>query len=168
MAIRHHASVLAAALIVMGTAAPAEEPQAPELPAEQAELFDATCRRLAEAFLKNDVDAFIALCIPQELLAEVVSPTLLERGIEPLHKQLLEANAKRFTEFRTRFKDLAGFRFVSAEAGYRLEQAEAYADPELVLKNSYFTVGFANRLILKIKIEDMVLIGGNYYIITLD
>ena len=98
----------------------------------------------------------------------MVSPALLEHGIEALHKQLLEGNAKRFTEFRTRLKDLAGFRVVSAEVGYRLEQAESYADPEHILKNSYVTVGFANRLLLKIRIEDMVLIGGKYYIIQLD
>ena len=79
-----------------------------------------------------------------------------------------EGNAKRFTEFRKKFQDLEGFEFFSADVGYRPEQAESYSDPKLILKNSYITMAYANRIIVKIKIEDMVLIGGKYYIVQLD
>jgi len=47
--------------IMMGSAVFAQEPQAAELPAEQAARFDATCKSLAEAFLKDDVAAFLTL-----------------------------------------------------------------------------------------------------------
>lgn len=166
--IRHCAGLLTAIAVAFGTATLAQEPKPVQLPEDQARLFDATCKTLAEAFLKNDVDGFLKLCLPKHLLAEVLSPKVLERGTEALHNQMLEGNAKRFAEFRKRFQDLGGFQFVSADAGYRLERADAYADPKLILKNSHFTIGYANRIIVKIKIEDMVLMGGKYYIIQLD
>ena len=166
--IRHCAALLTALAIAFRTVTLAQEPKSAQLPVDQARLFEATCKTLAETFMKNDVDSFLKLCLPKDLLAEVLAPKVLERGTEALHKQMLEANAKRFAEFRKRFQDLEGFQFVSAEVGYRLERADTYSDPKLILKNSYFTIGYANRIILKIKIEDMVFIGGKYYIIQLD
>jgi len=98
----------------------------------------------------------------------VLSPALLEPGTDELHKQLLDGNSKRFTEFRRRFHGLDGFTFVSAEPGYRLESGRAYSDPRRIIKNSYITIGYADRLLVKVKIEEMALIGGKYYIIKLD
>jgi len=61
MTIRHIAALLLVPWIMMGSAVFAQEPQAAELPAEQAARFDATCKSLAEAFLKDDVAAFLTL-----------------------------------------------------------------------------------------------------------
>ena len=179
--IRYHAALLFATMLVAsGPAAPAQQPKAAQQPKpgqqpkpaqlseHEAQLFEATCKAVAESFVKDDVDGFLEHCIPKDLLLEVLSPKQLERGADALHKLLLEGNAKRFKEFRKGFQDLNGFTFTLAEVGYRSERAEMYADPKLALKNSYFTIAYANRIMVRIKIEDMVLIGGKYYVIQMD
>ncbi|MFP6658221.1 MAG: hypothetical protein VB853_08555 [Pirellulales bacterium] len=63
---------------------------------------------------------------------------------------------------------LEGFKYVRAEHGYRLSRSEAYADPRLVLKNSYVVMADANRLIVRVKLEEVVYIGGKYQLTKLD
>ena len=164
-------SVLGALLLAALPAAPAEPEESPAsatLSKEESAAFAATCKTLAQSFLKNDVEAFRKLCIPEDLLQEVVTPKLRERGIGELHKKILEGNTKRFAEFRDRFKDLTGFEFSSTSIGCRLDRSDAYADPRLVLKNSCFTIAYANRMTVRIEIEELVFMRGKYYLMKLD
>ncbi|MFP6901322.1 MAG: hypothetical protein VCA36_10290 [Opitutales bacterium] len=81
---------------------------------------------------------------------------------------ILEGNTKRFTEFRRKLGSLEEFKYLRAEHGYRLSGSEAYAAPSLVLKNSYVVMAYANRLIVKVKLEELVYIGGKYHLTKLD
>ena len=139
-----------------------------ELSENETKAFESMCKAFAESFLKGDEDGVRKVCIPQDLVLEVFSPKLLQNGRNPLHKMIVEGNTKRFNEYRRKLGNLEGFKYLRAEHGYRLIKSETYSAPRLVLKNSYVVMAYANRLIVKVKLEDLVYIGGKYHLTALD
>ena len=145
-----------------------QTPKPAELSENETKAFESMCKAFAESFLKGDEDGVRKVCIPQDLVLEVFSPKLLQNGRNPLHKMIVEGNTKRFNEYRRKLGNLEGFKYLRAEHGYRLIKSETYSAPRLVLKNSYVVMAYANRLIVKVKLEDLVYIGGKYHLTKLD
>ena len=168
----NHLICVLLAIVTMSIAVPAvsaeQTPKPSELSENETKAFGATCKAFAESFLKGDEGGLRKVCISKDLVLEVFSPKLLQHGRDTLHKMIIEGNTKRFTEFRQKLGSLEGFKYVRAEHGYRLSKSEAHADPRLVLKNSYVVMAYANRLIVKIKLEELVYIGGKYHLTALD
>jgi hypothetical protein len=138
------------------------------LSAEQKKAFAETCEALAQSFLKNDKDAFQKLLIPIDQMGAVFSPELLNSGAEQLHEKIVAGDLNRFAELRARFSDLSGFEFSSGTVGYPLSRADVYLQATPVLENSYFIIAYANRLVLNVKLEELVYVGGKYYLTKLD
>ncbi len=159
-------------IITMTVAIPSvlanQTPKPAELSKNETKAFESTCKAFAESFLKGDEDGVRKVCISKDLVSEVFSPKLLQHGRNSLHKMIVEGNTKRFNEYRRKLGSLEGFKYVSSEHGYRLTRSEVYADPRLVLKNSYVVMADANRLIVKIKLEEVVYIGGKCHLTKLD
>jgi hypothetical protein len=130
-------------------------------------LFEATCKSIAECFAKDDLEGFLKLCLPRDLLPQVVSQKQLATRPEAWHRAVLEENARRFKDLRNKFQDMREFAFSSAEVGRRIKQSALYADLNPVLKNANLSIAYTNRMVVRIKIEDMVQIGGQYYVIKL-
>ena len=159
-------------IVTMGIAVSAvsanQAPKPAELSKNETKAFESMCKAFAESFLKGDEGGPRKVCISNDMVAEVFRPKLLQRGRDTLHKMIVEGNTKRFAEFRRKLGSLEGFKYVRSEHGYRLTRSEVYADPRLVLKNSYVVMADANRLIVKIKLEEVVYIGGKYHLTKLD
>jgi hypothetical protein len=134
---------------------------------ESAALETFACA-LADAFLKNDESAFQALIVPAEVLSKILSPEFLKGTPVDLHRLLVEGNLQRFREFRGHFQDLKGFEYRLDDLGYRETNAALYSEPRRALHNTYITVAYAHRLILKIRVEDVVLVDGKCYLFKLD
>ena len=169
---RHLLTCVLLLIVTIGIAVPAVSANKTLKPAElsgdETKAFKSTCKAFAESFLKGDEGGVRKVCISKDLVSEVFSPELLQHGRDTLHKVIVEGNTKRFTEFRVKLGSLEGFKYVRAEHGYRLSRSEAYADPSLVLKNSYVVMAYGNRLIVKVKLEELVYIGGKYHLTKLD
>ena len=159
-------------IVTMGIAVSAvsanQTPKSAKLSENETKAFESVCKAFAESFLKGDEGGVRKVCISNDLVSEVFRPKLLQHGRDTLHKMIVDGNTKRFTEFRRKLGSLEGFKYVGAEHGYRLSRSEAYADPRLVLKNSYVVMADANRLIVKVKLEEVVYIGGKYQLTKLD
>ncbi len=155
------------AMSIAGSAISAT-PKPAELSENETKAFESMCKAFAESFLKGDEDGIRKVCISKDLVSEVFSPKLLQNGRNSLHKMIVEGNTKRFNEYRRKLGSLEGFKYLRAEHGYRLIKSETYSAPRLVLKNSYVVMAYANRLIVKVKIEDLVYIGGKYHLTKLD
>lgn len=159
-------------IVTMGIAVSAvsanQTPKSAKLSENETKAFESVCKAFAESFLKGDEGGVRKVCISNDLVSEVFRPKLLQHGRDTLHKMIVDGNTKRFTEFRRKLGSLEGFKYVRAEHGYRLSRSEAYADPRLVLKNSYVVMADANRLIVKVKLEEVVYIGGKYQLTKLD
>jgi Holliday junction resolvase RusA-like endonuclease len=49
-----------------------------------------------------------------------------------------------------------------------MTKSEFYADDVRVLKNSFVTFAYSNRVVVKIKIEEMVCVDGAFFIVEID
>lgn len=63
--IRHIAAWVMVMCVVVGLAASAQEPKPAQLSTNEAQAVEATCRAIAECFIKNDVDTFMQFCVPK-------------------------------------------------------------------------------------------------------
>lgn len=122
----------------------------------------------AFVFLEKDEGSIRRMCLSKQQIAEVLSPKLIERAGDKLHQVIVNGNTRVFVTLRQKLGNLEGLKFVRAEHGYRLQKSQSYRDPKPVLKNSYVVLADGNRLIVKIKLEELVFIDGKYHLVKLD
>ncbi|MDP7014844.1 MAG: HEAT repeat domain-containing protein [Pirellulaceae bacterium] len=138
------------------------------LASEELAAAQRTGRAFADLFRENNEDDLALLLVSQDALAEIIDAGVFERaGGEALYGKMTAANTKRFREYRTMFNDLSRATIVRVEPG-RLGVSEFYAPGVRMLKNSYVTLAYANRVSIKLKIEEMVLVDGKCYIVEID
>ena len=145
-----------------------QKPAPAKLSEQEAKAFKSICRSFATSFLEKDEGSIRAMCISKQQIADVLSPKLIERAGGKMHQVIVDGNTRAFVTLRQKLGNLEGFKFVRAEHGYRLKKSQWYPDPKPVLKNSYVVLADGNRLIVKIKLEELVFIDGKYHLVKLD
>ena len=145
-----------------------QKPNPAKLSEQETKAFNSMCTSFATSFLKADEGSIRAMCISKQQIANVLSPKLIERAEGKLHQVIVDGNTKTFVTLRRKLGSLEGFKFVRAEHGYRLQKSQSYRDPKPVLKNSYVVLADGNRLIVKIKLEELIFIDGQYHLVKLD
>jgi hypothetical protein len=80
---------------------------------------------------------------------------------------MVKVNTQRFTEFRSVCGDLTKVSSTSFQPG-RTFTSDFYAPGVRAMKNSYVVLAYANRVEIKVKIEEMVSVGNKCYIVEID
>ena len=131
-------------------------------------LANKTASEFAELFRRNDEDALAELLVPKAAIASLLSEEVLaDVDAEDMHEKMLKANHVRFQEYRSLFNDLSKASVVTFDPG-TVATSDFYAASARVMKNSFVTLAYANRVAVKIKIEEMAFIDGTWYIVELD
>ena len=128
----------------------------------------ATGEAFGKLFRDKDEDNLALLLLPRELLPKVLSPQVLEKAdLDVLYGKMVSGNTQRFVEFRATCGDLSKMSAIAFQAG-TLVKSDFYAPGARVMKNSFVTLAYANRVEIKVKIEEMVFVGGKCYIAKID
>ncbi len=134
----------------------------------EATALEKLARAIATAFIKNDEAAFAATILPSGKLPEVLSESFRKQAPSDVHRLVVDNNTERFRSKRTHRQDWEGLTFQSVEPGYRLTDAAMYAQPQQVLKNSTVTLKAVGREAVRFKVEDVVFVAGECYLLKLD
>jgi len=128
----------------------------------------ATGESFGKLFRDKDEDNLALLLVPKELLPKVLSPDVLGKmDVDNVYGKMVSANTRRFTEFRAMCGDLSKMSGITFQSGKPVK-SDFYAPDARVMKNSFVTLGYANRVEIKVKIEEMVLVDGKCYIVEID
>lgn len=125
-----------------------------------------TAQAFGQLFIEDDEDRLGNLLLPRSAVATVFHESVLHSEDE-LYRQLVSANFQRFRELRATFNDLGHFEVQDVQPGFVVQPAE-FAPQTRVLKNTFVTLAYANRLILRIKLETVVLHEGRCFIVEID
>ena len=85
---------------------------------------------------------------------------------DSLYAKMVAANTKRFAEFRATCGDLSNMP-MRLQLG-EWDKSGFYAPGVLVIRNSHIVFGHTNRIQIKVKIEEMVLVEDKCFIATID
>jgi hypothetical protein len=108
------------------------------------------------------------LLLPKDAISEVLNARVLEeKDADTFYTKMVTANTQRFREFRSMFSDLSKTNTITFQPG-NLAKSEFYADDVRMMKNSFVTLAWANRVEVKIKIEEMVVVNGAFFIVEID
>ena len=130
----------------------------PQRPFSEEEVAAAklTAESFGKMFLAQDEDTFASLLLPKGAVGTVVSRKFLEDSSEEqIYLKMVKANLTRFKELRSLLGDTSKLSVSSFKLG-SASQSATYAPKVRVMKNSYVVLAYANRVIVKIKIEEMV------------
>lgn len=127
----------------------------------------AAARRTAESFgsyfLAADEDRFATLLLPERAMARVFpDSSARDADVEGAHRALIKANLTRFEELRSMLGDVSKFSVTGFEPGW------PQTPKDWLMKDSYVVLACANRVIVRVKIEEMVYLEGECYIVKLD
>jgi hypothetical protein len=142
----------------------------PQRPFSEQEVAAAkqTAESFGKMFLAQDEDQFASLLLPRKAMVQVVNREFLkESSAEQLYRKLVQVNLARFGELRSMLGDTSKLLVSGFESG-DVSQPATYAPNVRVMKNSYVVLAYANRVIVKVKIEEMVYVDGQCYIVELD
>jgi hypothetical protein len=121
-----------------------------------------------ELFRKSDEDNLGLLLLPKDAISKVLNANVLEeKDADALYTKMVAANTQRFREFRSMFTDLSKTNTVTFQPGH-MAKSEFYADDARMMKNSFVTLAYSNRVEVKIKIEEMVVLDGTFFIVEID
>lgn len=121
-----------------------------------------------ELFRKGDDDNLALLLLPQDAIDDVLNPNVLDDSdVGSLYGKMVAANTRRFREFRAVFADLTKTDVITFQPGH-MAKSEFYADGVRLMKNSYVTLAYANRIQVKIKIEEIVFVDDQCWIVEID
>jgi hypothetical protein len=127
-----------------------------------------TGETFAKLFRSRDEDGLGLLLVPQADLPSVLSPRILDgKDIDSLYVKFVSGTTQRFIEFRDMCGDMSKLSAVSFQPGYLVE-SESHAADVRVMRNSFVVFAYANRVEIKVKIEDMVFVDGKCYILAID
>ena len=127
-----------------------------------------TAESFGKYFLAGDEDTFASLLLPIDAVSDIFSPKLLEETDEKrLYQELINANMARFKELRSILGDTSNLSVNQFEQGHAT-MSSVFAPKVRVMKNSYVVLTYANRVIVKVKIEEMIYMDGKCYIVELD
>lgn len=127
-----------------------------------------TAESFARLFFADDEDSLVLLLLPKKLVPEVLSKEILaENDPDKLYARMVEGNLKRFAEYHSIVADTSRLTIIGFEAGRPVE-SEFYRPNVRVMENSYATLAYANRVIVKLKIEEMVFVGDQCFIVEID
>ena len=127
-----------------------------------------TSESFAELFRKNDEDNLGLLLLPKDAIGKVLNANVLEDTDEDtLYAKMVKANTQRFREFRSMFTDLSKTSIITFQAGH-MAKSDFYTDGVRMMKNSFVTLAYSNRVEVKIKIEEMVAVDGKFFIVEID
>lgn len=127
-----------------------------------------TAESFGKVFLAQDEDQFSLLLLPKGAVGKVFSQKFLEGWSEDqLYQKMVKSNLTRFKELRSMLGDTSKLSVSSYESGKEM-QSSTYATKVRLMKNSYVVLAYANRVIVKVKIEEMVFFEGKCYIVELD
>ncbi len=133
------------------------------------EAAKATGKAFAKLFRDKDEDGLGLLLVPKELFVNALSPKAFEeKEIDPLYAKIVSANTQLFTEFRAMCGDLSKMSSITFQPGHVVAKSYLYAPGVRGIKNSYVVFAHANRVEIKVKIEDMVFVCGKCYIVKID
>lgn len=145
----------------------ADPPPPATLSVGEDRAFQALCKAIAAGLREGSVEDLHLLCVPRNALTTVVTPAVLQKAPK-LAALIAVGNAKRITALRTRFTQLTRYTFVRGAPGYRLVRSSFYRAPAAVLKNSYLELTDAHRIVIRIKLEEVVFVGDRCYLVKLD
>ena len=121
-----------------------------------------------ELFRKNDEDNLGLLLLPKDAVGKVLNARVLANtDADSLYSTMVTANTQRFREFRSIFNDLSKTDIITFHAGH-MAKSDFYADGVRMMKDSFVTLAYANRVEVKVKIEEMVVIDGKFFIVEID
>ena len=127
-----------------------------------------TGESFGELFRKNDEDNLALLLLPKDAIGKVLNAKVLaDNDADALYTKMVMANTQRFREFRSMFNDLSKTDIFTFHAGH-MAKSKFYADDVRMMKNSFVTLAYANRVEVKIKIEEMVVVDGKFFIVEID
>ena len=132
------------------------------------EAAKATGESFAKLFRDRDDDRLGLLLVPKGSLAAILNPKVLAgKDIDSLYANMVMANTQRFTEFRAMCGDLTKMSSIRFQPGQTVS-SDFYAPGVRVMKNAYVVLAYANRVEIKVKIENMVFVGDRCYIVEID
>jgi hypothetical protein len=124
---------------------------------------------LARAFINKDEKIFSKSILPSSVLEKVFTPDIISKSGEGFYSKITGFNQIRFKEWTEVLGNLKKHQWESEFVlGNKLSNTTVYSNNCLVYKNSYIILKYSNRITIKIKIEELVLIQGEYFIIKLD
>ena len=99
---------------------------------------------------------------------KILSQKALEGNeIDSIYAKMVSVNTQRFTEFRSMCGDLSKMSSITFQPGHAVK-SDFYAPGVRAMKNSFVVLAYANRVEIKVKIEEMVFVGGKCYIVEID
>jgi hypothetical protein len=84
-----------------------------------------------------------------------------------LYAEMVVGNTRRFIEFRDMCGDMSKLSIITFQPGH-LIASDFFAADARVMRNSFVYFGYANRVQIRVKIEDMVFVDGKCYIAAMD
>lgn len=126
-----------------------------------------TLRDFGALFLAGNDDKLGVLMLPFEITDDVFSDQVINDDANFVYRQMTLSAIERFLEYRRTFSDLSKFTVQTPVLGQKSE-SRRYRQGIHVMKNAYVELGNGNRLVIRIKIEDMVWWRGRWYITSID
>lgn len=132
------------------------------------EAAKATGESFAQLFRNEDEDRLGLLLVPKGSLSTILNPRVLAgKDVDSLYAKMVTVNTQRFTEFRSMCGDLTKVSSTRFQPGRKFT-SDFYAPGVRAMKNSYVVLAYANRVEIKVKIEEMVFVGNECYIVEID
>jgi len=145
----------------------AAQSQQREFTEEELSAAKSVVEHFGNVFLHDGGEELSEITIPSEAIGRMIVREKPSVEVAKIHQQIIEGNLLRFKEWRAMFADLSKLTVQGFEPGYLLK-ADYLADDARVMHNAYAVLGYANRIIIKLKIEDLFFYGGKWYIVKLD
>ncbi len=145
-----------------------QEPSGPA-PFSEAELTTAraAAQRFAKIFLAGREDEFGLCLIRKEDLPRVFSAETLGRAGDGLYAALVDGNLERFRQFRAFLGKTEGLEWQAFEAGVPT-RSTLYGPEVRLMKGATVVVGYGARLVIRVRIEDLVRVGDEWVVTKLD
>jgi HEAT repeat protein len=142
----------------------------PQRPFSEEELAAAkkTAESFGKAFLAKNEKQLTELLVAKEAVGNVHAAKLVEKwGKDYLYKEMVNENVTHFKELRSTFGNTSRATVSGFEAG-SVSQSSAYSTKVRLMKDAYVILAFANKSIVKIRIEEMIIFDGKCYIMQVD